>query len=150
MGPGDSVQVTNPPSRYADSIYNNLFNNRSIDIWIQTPGLGEKNVAKNALTNAKKMKNKLCYGVTKSISSRHCGHYCSAHVAFSTACSLYSHPLPCRYQERHMDPRTKLISGPLNFSHITHMGPGEGVQLQQMMKQPPPVSVSMVTVISHI
>ncbi len=34
------------------------------------------------------------------------------------------------------DRRSKLISGPTNFNHITHMGPGDGIQLQRLIELP--------------
>ncbi|XP_077284001.1 serine/threonine-protein kinase gek [Arctopsyche grandis] len=32
--------------------------------------------------------------------------------------------------------RSKLISGPSNFNHISHMGPGEGIQIQKLLDLP--------------
>lgn len=32
-----------------------------------------------------------------------------------------------------MDRRSKLISAPTNFNHISHMGPGEGIQRQRLI-----------------
>lgn len=32
--------------------------------------------------------------------------------------------------------RSKLISGPSNFNHISHMGPGEGIQMQKLLDLP--------------
>lgn len=34
---------------------------------------------------------------------------------------------------RSMDRRSKLISAPTNFNHISHMGPGEGIQRQRLI-----------------
>lgn len=31
------------------------------------------------------------------------------------------------------DRRSKLISAPTNFNHISHMGPGEGIQRQRLI-----------------
>ena len=35
-----------------------------------------------------------------------------------------------------MDRRSKLISAPSNFNHISHMGPGDGIQIQRLMDLP--------------
>lgn len=32
-------------------------------------------------------------------------------------------------QDLDSDTRSKLISGPMNFNHISHMGPGDGLQI---------------------
>ena len=40
--------------------------------------------------------------------------------------SFYSNP----------DRRSKLISAPSNFNHISHMGPGDGIQIQRLMDLP--------------
>merc|ERR1719195_983209 len=37
---------------------------------------------------------------------------------------------------RNPDRRSKMISAPSNFNHITHMGPGEGIQIQRLMDLP--------------
>ena len=37
---------------------------------------------------------------------------------------------------RNPDRRSKLISAPSNFNHISHMGPGEGIQIQRLMDLP--------------
>ena len=34
------------------------------------------------------------------------------------------------------DRRSKLISAPSNFNHISHMGPGDGIQIQRLMDLP--------------
>lgn len=34
------------------------------------------------------------------------------------------------------DRRSKLISAPTNFNHISHMGPGEGIQKQRLLDLP--------------
>merc|ERR1719210_549552 len=34
------------------------------------------------------------------------------------------------------DRRSKMISAPSNFNHITHMGPGDGIQIQRLMDLP--------------
>lgn len=36
-------------------------------------------------------------------------------------------------QRLSMDRRSKLISAPTNFNHISHMGPGEGIQRQRLI-----------------
>ncbi|KAK5640191.1 hypothetical protein RI129_011002 [Pyrocoelia pectoralis] len=38
-----------------------------------------------------------------------------------------------RTQRLSMDRRSKLISAPTNFNHISHMGPGEGIQRQRLI-----------------
>lgn len=35
--------------------------------------------------------------------------------------------------QRNTDRRSKLISAPTNFNHISHMGPGEGIQRQRLI-----------------
>ncbi|GFV57779.1 hypothetical protein TNCV_1565871 [Trichonephila clavipes] len=35
-----------------------------------------------------------------------------------------------------VDRRSRLISGPTNFNHISHMGPGVGIQLQKLVDLP--------------
>merc|ERR1719210_886116 len=37
---------------------------------------------------------------------------------------------------RNTDRRSKMISAPPNFNHITHMGPGDGIQIQRLMDLP--------------
>ena len=37
---------------------------------------------------------------------------------------------------RNPDRRSKMISAPSNFNHITHMGPGDGIQIQRLMDLP--------------
>ncbi len=37
---------------------------------------------------------------------------------------------------RNPDRRSKMISAPSNFNHISHMGPGEGIQIQRLMDLP--------------
>ena len=37
---------------------------------------------------------------------------------------------------RNPDRRSKLISAPSNFNHISHMGPGDGIQIQRLMDLP--------------
>lgn len=32
--------------------------------------------------------------------------------------------------------KSKLISGPSNFNHISHMGPGDGIQMQRLLELP--------------
>ena len=39
-------------------------------------------------------------------------------------------------QSRNPDRRSKLISAPSNFNHISHMGPGDGIQIQRLMDLP--------------
>lgn len=34
------------------------------------------------------------------------------------------------------DRRSKMISGPTNFNHISHMGPGDGIQNQRLLDLP--------------
>lgn len=34
------------------------------------------------------------------------------------------------------DRRSKLISAPTNFNHISHMGPGDGIQKQRLLDLP--------------
>lgn len=34
------------------------------------------------------------------------------------------------------DRRSKMISAPTNFNHISHMGPGEGIQVQRLIDLP--------------
>ncbi|GAB6026046.1 Serine/threonine-protein kinase MRCK gamma [Chamberlinius hualienensis] len=41
---------------------------------------------------------------------------------------------------RAADRRSKLISAPSNFNHISHMGPGEGIHLQLLMELPTTIS----------
>lgn len=36
-------------------------------------------------------------------------------------------------KQRSTDRRSKLISAPTNFNHISHMGPGEGIQRQKLI-----------------
>ncbi|CAG0890751.1 unnamed protein product [Cyprideis torosa] len=38
--------------------------------------------------------------------------------------------------QRAVDRRSRMISAPSNFNHITHMGPGDGIQLQRLMELP--------------
>ena len=40
------------------------------------------------------------------------------------------------YFFRNPDRRSKLISAPSNFNHISHMGPGDGIQIQRLMDLP--------------
>jgi hypothetical protein len=35
-----------------------------------------------------------------------------------------------------IDRRSKLISAPTNFNHISHMGPGDGIQNQRLLDLP--------------
>ncbi|CAG7822663.1 unnamed protein product, partial [Allacma fusca] len=37
---------------------------------------------------------------------------------------------------RNVDRRSKMISAPSNFNHISHMGPGDGIQIQRLMDLP--------------
>lgn len=37
---------------------------------------------------------------------------------------------------RNVDRRSKMISAPSNFNHISHMGPGDGIKIQQLMDLP--------------
>merc|ERR1712088_1164773 len=37
---------------------------------------------------------------------------------------------------RNTDRRSKMISAPSNFNNITHMGPGDGIQIQRLMDLP--------------
>ena len=37
---------------------------------------------------------------------------------------------------RNPDRRSKMISAPSNFNHISHMGPGDGIQIQRLMDLP--------------
>ena len=37
---------------------------------------------------------------------------------------------------RNHDRRSKMISAPSNFNHISHMGPGDGIQIQRLMDLP--------------
>lgn len=41
---------------------------------------------------------------------------------------------------RAADRRSKLISAPSNFNHISHMGPGEGIHIQRLMDLPTAIS----------
>ena len=34
------------------------------------------------------------------------------------------------------DRRSKMISAPSNFNHISHMGPGDGIQMQRLLDLP--------------
>lgn len=34
------------------------------------------------------------------------------------------------------DRRSKMISAPTNFNHISHMGPGDGIQIQRLLDLP--------------
>ncbi|XP_076060516.1 serine/threonine-protein kinase gek isoform X4 [Oratosquilla oratoria] len=43
---------------------------------------------------------------------------------------------------RTMDRRSKLISGPTNFNHISHMGPGDGIEIQRLMDLPTTVETA--------
>lgn len=38
---------------------------------------------------------------------------------------------------RNNDRRSKMISAPSNFNHISHMGPGDGIQMQRLLDLPP-------------
>ena len=38
-----------------------------------------------------------------------------------------------KYVYRNTDRRSKLISAPTNFNHISHMGPGEGIHGQKLI-----------------
>lgn len=40
------------------------------------------------------------------------------------------------FHYRNPDRRSKLISAPSNFNHISHMGPGDGIQIQRLMDLP--------------
>ena len=40
------------------------------------------------------------------------------------------------------DRRSKLISAPSNFNHISHMGPGEGLQMQKLLDLPTTVETA--------
>lgn len=40
--------------------------------------------------------------------------------------------LECRNNDR----RSKMISAPSNFNHISHMGPGDGIQMQRLLDLP--------------
>lgn len=42
-------------------------------------------------------------------------------------------------QDLDSDTRSKLISGPSNFNHISHMGPGDGLQI---LRDLPVVSIT--------
>ena len=37
---------------------------------------------------------------------------------------------------RNPDRRSKMISAPSNFNHISHMGPGDGIQIQRLLDLP--------------
>jgi serine/threonine-protein kinase MRCK len=37
---------------------------------------------------------------------------------------------------RNTDRRSRMISAPSNFNHISHMGPGDGIQIQRLMDLP--------------
>lgn len=50
---------------------------------------------------------------------------------------------------RNVDRRSRLISGPTNFNHISHMGPGVGIQLQKLVDLPQ-VSIIFNTAILSI
>lgn len=39
--------------------------------------------------------------------------------------------------DRNNDRRSKMISAPSNFNHISHMGPGDGIQMQRLLDLPP-------------
>lgn len=42
-----------------------------------------------------------------------------------------------KYQHfKRTDRRSKLISAPTNFNHISHMGPGDGIQKQRLLDLP--------------
>lgn len=41
------------------------------------------------------------------------------------------------YVFRNTDRRSKLISAPTNFNHISHMGPGDGIQRQRLIDLTP-------------
>ncbi|XP_042899175.1 serine/threonine-protein kinase Genghis Khan isoform X2 [Parasteatoda tepidariorum] len=43
---------------------------------------------------------------------------------------------PERTGKGNVDRRSRLISGPTNFNHISHMGPGAGIQLQKLVDLP--------------
>ncbi|XP_035208817.1 serine/threonine-protein kinase MRCK alpha-like isoform X2 [Stegodyphus dumicola] len=43
---------------------------------------------------------------------------------------------PDRAGKGNVDRRSRLISGPTNFNHISHMGPGVGIQLQKLVDLP--------------
>lgn len=41
------------------------------------------------------------------------------------------------FGNRSNDRRSKMISAPSNFNHISHMGPGDGIQMQRLLDLPP-------------
>ena len=43
---------------------------------------------------------------------------------------------------RNHDRRSKMISAPSNFNHISHMGPGDGIQIQRLMDLPTTVETA--------
>lgn len=40
------------------------------------------------------------------------------------------------------DRRSKMISAPTNFNHISHMGPGDGIQNQRLLDLPTTVETA--------
>jgi len=50
--------------------------------------------------------------------------------------SVMSNTSPLSTMSRNPDRRSKMISAPSNFNHITHMGPGDGIQIQRLMDLP--------------
>jgi len=40
------------------------------------------------------------------------------------------------------DRRSKIISAPTNFNHISHMGPGDGIQIQRLLDLPTTVETA--------
>lgn len=40
------------------------------------------------------------------------------------------------------DRRSKMISAPTNFNHISHMGPGDGIQIQRLLDLPTTVETA--------
>ena len=62
--------------------------------------------------------------------------------------------VPHKYANEHIncrnpDRRSKLISAPSNFNHISHMGPGDGIQIQRLMDLPTTLETAESTTTSH-
>lgn len=47
------------------------------------------------------------------------------------------------------DRRSKMISAPTNFNHISHMGPGDGIQIQRLLDLPTTLETADHTPTAH-
>ncbi|PSN44675.1 hypothetical protein C0J52_15639 [Blattella germanica] len=57
-----------------------------------------------------------------------------------TQCDGSGRPMP--RPRRRTDRRSKMISAPTNFNHISHMGPGDGIQIQRLLDLPTTVETA--------